>query len=167
MGNINEEWLVFKNEGNEHFKQNQMKEAVDAYSKGIKICQNETDKMVLYKNRSACYLKMECYQEAIQDADVVITIQPRDMKALFRRYKILFHLFYFLSILENQIEVIKKTCAITHEELLSLYKNQKIVYELLHNDISLSFEISICSYIQPKFTHTHTHAKEKNNPYNQ
>jgi len=79
------EWLVHKQEGNEHFKQNNIKEAVEAYSKGLELCQSETDKVVLYKNRSACYLKLEKYKEAISDADKVLKAQPNDVKALFRR----------------------------------------------------------------------------------
>jgi len=79
------EWMVYKNEGNEHFKQNNIKEAVEAYSKGLELCESDADKVVLYKNRSACYLKLEQFKEAASDADKVLKANPNDVKALFRR----------------------------------------------------------------------------------
>ena len=58
---------------------------MDAYTKGLQLCQNADEKVVLYKNRSACYLKLEKYKEALSDADKVLKAQPNDVKALFRR----------------------------------------------------------------------------------
>lgn len=81
----NEDWLVFKQEGNDFFRKDQLKEAVKSYSKGVRICDSENDKVVLYKNRSACYLKLEQYQECIKDTDAVLNVFTHDVKALFRR----------------------------------------------------------------------------------
>lgn len=36
MVNLKEEWLSFKDEGNDYFKNNKLTQAVDAYSKGLK-----------------------------------------------------------------------------------------------------------------------------------
>ena len=40
---------------------------------------------VYYKNRAACYLKIEKYNEAIVDCTRAVEIAPNDPKALFRR----------------------------------------------------------------------------------
>lgn len=85
MVNMKEDWLSFKEEGNDFFKRNELDQAVEAYTKGLNVCENEADKAVLYKNRSACYLKLEQYNEAVSDADYVLRVTPNDVKAMFRR----------------------------------------------------------------------------------
>ena len=90
MGNSGNEWLTFKQDGNEKFKSNDYKEAVESYSKALALCSETDDQCVLYKNRSACYLKLEQYQQACDDADKVLKHQGNDVKALFRRLVELF-----------------------------------------------------------------------------
>ena len=80
------DWSSLRNEGNNHFKECRYNEAVASYTQAIKICEIQAERCVLHKNRSVCYLKLEKYQEACGDADIVLESQPNDVKALFRRF---------------------------------------------------------------------------------
>lgn len=83
--------ILLKEQGNTLFQQGKYEEAVDCYTKGIKSCesqclaQTENDLAVLYKNRSACYLKKERYSEAAEDATRSLELVKNDPKAMFRR----------------------------------------------------------------------------------
>ena len=83
--------LLLKEQGNTFFKQGKFDEAVECYSQGIKLCQGlgelqvKDDLSVLYKNRSACFLKKEEYQKASEDATRSLELVHNDPKALFRR----------------------------------------------------------------------------------
>lgn len=78
-------WLTCKEKGNEEFKQNNFDEAITHYTKSLKLCDAIEDKCTLYRNRAACYLKLEKYEQATADADNVLKHKPNDVKALFRR----------------------------------------------------------------------------------
>lgn len=81
-----------KSDGNVHFKAEEYDVAVICYTQALKLCSpNEKDKDkakergVILKNRAACYLKLEKYEEASRDATESLKILPNDPKALFRR----------------------------------------------------------------------------------
>ena len=78
-------WLTYKEQGNEDFKLNRLREAIEQYTQAIKLCTSVTEKCVVYRNRAACYLKLEQYEQVIVDTDFVLKHQPGDVKALFRR----------------------------------------------------------------------------------
>ena len=78
-------WLTYKEQGNENFKLNRLREAIEQYTQAIKLCTSVTEKCVVYRNRAACYLKLEQYEQVIVDTDFVLKHQPGDVKALFRR----------------------------------------------------------------------------------
>ena len=78
-------WLTYKEQGNEDFKLNRLKEAIEQYTEAIKLCAKVTEQCVVYRNRAACHLKLEHYDEVIVDTDFVLKHQPGDVKALFRR----------------------------------------------------------------------------------
>jgi len=86
------DWLQCKQNGNDNFKTNKFEEALVEYTKALNLCEQTTDKCVVYRNRSACYLKLEKYNEAIEDCNEVLKNQPNDMKALFRRCQSYDHL---------------------------------------------------------------------------
>lgn len=56
-----------KEEGNALFKAGDMQGAVCCYTKALKLTDNQADSAVLYRNRSACYLKLEEYSKAEAD----------------------------------------------------------------------------------------------------
>ena len=77
---------VLKEKGNDLFKVKKYKEAADFYSKAIKVCPEDKskEKSVYHKNRAACYLKMERYESATVDCIAALTLNPGDVKALYR-----------------------------------------------------------------------------------
>jgi len=46
-----------KDEGNAHFQAGETEEAIESYSKAIKLCKDKKLSAIIYRNRSACYLK--------------------------------------------------------------------------------------------------------------
>lgn len=59
---------ALKEEGNTLFKAGDMQGAVCCYTKALKLSDSPADSAVLYRNRSACYLKLEEYSKAEADA---------------------------------------------------------------------------------------------------
>uniref|UniRef100_A0A7N6A234 UNC-45/Cro1/She4 central domain-containing protein n=1 Tax=Anabas testudineus TaxID=64144 RepID=A0A7N6A234_ANATE len=76
---------ALKDEGNTLFKAGDMQGAVCCYTKALKLTDNQAESAVLYRNRSACYLKLEEYNKAETDASQALDVDPGDMKARFRR----------------------------------------------------------------------------------
>uniref|UniRef100_A0A673BZ95 UNC-45/Cro1/She4 central domain-containing protein n=1 Tax=Sphaeramia orbicularis TaxID=375764 RepID=A0A673BZ95_9TELE len=62
-----------------------MQGAVSCYTKALVLSENQADSAVLYRNRSACYLKLEEYSKAEADASKALDTDPGDVKARFRR----------------------------------------------------------------------------------
>ena len=57
-----------KEEGNKFFGESKYPEAIERYSKAISIKDlPEKEKLVLFKNRAACFLKIEKFSEASVD----------------------------------------------------------------------------------------------------
>lgn len=63
-----QDFAALKEDGNALFKAGDMQGAVSCYTKALKLSGNPTDGAVLYRNRSACYLKLEEYTKAEADA---------------------------------------------------------------------------------------------------
>uniref|UniRef100_G3P6H7 Protein unc-45 homolog B n=1 Tax=Gasterosteus aculeatus aculeatus TaxID=481459 RepID=G3P6H7_GASAC len=76
---------VFKDEGNKYFQSGDTDKAIECYSKVIKTCKDNKVLAVIYRNRSACYLKKENYANAASDASKAIDVDAADIKALYRR----------------------------------------------------------------------------------
>uniref|UniRef100_A0AAY4CWL4 Protein unc-45 homolog B n=1 Tax=Denticeps clupeoides TaxID=299321 RepID=A0AAY4CWL4_9TELE len=77
--------VQLKEEGNKHFQAGQIDNAIDCYTKAIKSCKDKSVLAVIFRNRSACYLKKENYNNAASDASRAIDIDAKDIKALYRR----------------------------------------------------------------------------------
>ncbi|KAL7728996.1 hypothetical protein ACLKA6_019831 [Drosophila palustris] len=77
--------ISHKDKGNEAFKASQWSEAVQQYSSAIKLGAKHKELPVFYKNRAAAYLKLEQYQNALDDCTESLRLAPNDPKALFRR----------------------------------------------------------------------------------
>ncbi|KAH9490559.1 Protein unc-45 B [Bulinus truncatus] len=77
---------TFREKGNEYFKLGNYEEALSYYTKALDSGPiKDTEKAVLFKNRAACYLKLNKFQEAAEDASQSLELSPNDPKALFRR----------------------------------------------------------------------------------
>lgn len=49
--------IQLKEEGNKHFQAGDVDKAIECYSSAIKLCKDKKVLAVVYRNRSACYLK--------------------------------------------------------------------------------------------------------------
>ena len=63
----------WKQKGNDAMKENRFKDALEHYTKGIKI---DGSNHVLYSNRSAVFAKLEMYDKALSDAESAIELKP-------------------------------------------------------------------------------------------
>ena len=85
QGQVDRSWETSKQSGNDLFRTSKYSEAVVEYSEALANCPNKEDKNILYRNRAACYLKLDKFQEAFDDTTIVVEQHPSDVKALFRR----------------------------------------------------------------------------------
>uniref|UniRef100_A0A9J7XCX0 Unc-45 myosin chaperone A n=1 Tax=Cyprinus carpio carpio TaxID=630221 RepID=A0A9J7XCX0_CYPCA len=72
-------------EGNNHFKAGDVQQALSCYTKALKISDCQSESAVLYRNRAACYLKLEDHTKAEADATKALDVDQGDVKARFRR----------------------------------------------------------------------------------
>uniref|UniRef100_A0A8C8EBI9 TOM34 protein n=1 Tax=Otus sunia TaxID=257818 RepID=A0A8C8EBI9_9STRI len=72
---------TLKEEGNELVKKGNHKKAVEKYSESLKLNQE----CATYTNRALCYLALKQYQEAVQDCSEALRLDPKNVKALYRR----------------------------------------------------------------------------------
>ncbi|NXJ79619.1 TOM34 protein, partial [Trogon melanurus] len=70
-----------KEEGNELVKKGNHKKAVEKYSESLKLNQD----CATYTNRALCYLSLKQYQDAVQDCTEALRLDPKNVKALYRR----------------------------------------------------------------------------------
>uniref|UniRef100_A0A8C1WN56 Protein unc-45 homolog B n=1 Tax=Cyprinus carpio TaxID=7962 RepID=A0A8C1WN56_CYPCA len=77
--------VQLKEEGNKHFQAGEIDKAIECYTKAIKSCKDKKALAVIYRNRSACFLKKENYNNAVSDASKAIDVDAADIKALYRR----------------------------------------------------------------------------------
>lgn len=77
----------FKDNGNVAFKNGDWIEAIEMYSKAIEaICDPDSKNVAIYlKNRAAAYLKLNKFEEALEDCENSLKNAPGDPKALYRR----------------------------------------------------------------------------------
>ncbi|NXS13051.1 TOM34 protein, partial [Neodrepanis coruscans] len=72
---------TLKEEGNELVKKGNHKKAVEKYSESLKLNQE----CATYTNRALCYLTLKQYKEAAQDCTEALKLDPKNVKALYRR----------------------------------------------------------------------------------
>lgn len=53
--------IQLKEEGNKHFQVGEIDKAIECYTKAIKVCKDKNVQAVIYRNRSACFLKKVLY----------------------------------------------------------------------------------------------------------
>ncbi|NXU53502.1 TTC31 protein, partial [Turnix velox] len=72
--------------GNEAAQKGHYAEAVQAFTEAIKLNPKEHR---FFGNRSYCYEKLQCYEEALRDAEMSLGLQPEWPKGFFRKGKAL------------------------------------------------------------------------------
>ena len=81
----------WKARGNQIYLKKHYRDALQAYSNGIQLCQESgTDleiQKTLYLNRAACYISLERYQAALKDAEWVLERDAHNQKGLYRAGK--------------------------------------------------------------------------------
>lgn len=65
---LSQDPAALKEEGNALFKAGDMQGAVCCYTEALKLSDGKAESAVLYRNRSACYLKLEECKKAEADA---------------------------------------------------------------------------------------------------
>eukprot|EP00928_Gymnodinium_smaydae_P038442 TRINITY_DN26519_c0_g9_i1.p1 TRINITY_DN26519_c0_g9~~TRINITY_DN26519_c0_g9_i1.p1 ORF type:complete len:1305 (-),score=322.74 TRINITY_DN26519_c0_g9_i1:68-3982(-) len=102
--NLYDQALMSKRVGNEHFKKGDFRSALssyrDALRKTVAICSNDSENVendqglvadveqlsvALYLNISLCHIKLGEYEDAIGVAGEALSLQPDNVKGLFRR----------------------------------------------------------------------------------
>merc|ERR1719443_546801 len=83
--------VMLKNEGNVSLKAGKYEEALKDYKKAIDNIKDQSDKdavtlrLQLLQNSSLCHLKQREYRTTIEVCEEALKIDPRSVKALFRR----------------------------------------------------------------------------------
>ncbi|NXF28662.1 TOM34 protein, partial [Nyctibius bracteatus] len=72
---------TLKEEGNELVKKGNHKKAIEKYSESLKLNQE----CATYTNRALCYLTLKQYKEAVQDCTEALRLDPKNVKAFYRR----------------------------------------------------------------------------------
>ncbi|XP_044261453.1 protein unc-45 homolog B [Tribolium madens] len=105
---MSSEALKYKDEGNEAFKNGNWDSAAKLYTKAINLEKAESkDLAVFLKNRAAAYLKLNKFEEALNDCDKSLEIVPNDPKALFRRCQALESLERFEEAYRDATQIFK------------------------------------------------------------
>lgn len=74
--------LEFKNKGNQALQQGDTNKAIELYSKGLEI---EPENPELLSNRSAAFVKLEKYADALNDAEKLLKLRPNWGKTYLRK----------------------------------------------------------------------------------
>uniref|UniRef100_A0A7N6B7D7 Mitochondrial import receptor subunit TOM70 n=1 Tax=Anabas testudineus TaxID=64144 RepID=A0A7N6B7D7_ANATE len=106
-----------KNKGNKYFKATKYENAIQCYTEAIALCPTEqkSDLSTFYQNRAAAYEQQMKWTEVVQDCSKAVELNPRYIKALFRRAKA-------LEKLDNKKECLEDVTAVC---ILEAFQNQQ------------------------------------------
>uniref|UniRef100_H3CZ92 Mitochondrial import receptor subunit TOM70 n=1 Tax=Tetraodon nigroviridis TaxID=99883 RepID=H3CZ92_TETNG len=106
-----------KNKGNKYFKAGKYENAIQCYTEAIGLCPDEqkSDLSTFYQNRAAAFEQQMKWTEVVQDCSQAVELNPRYIKALFRRAKA-------LEKLDNKKECLEDVTAVC---ILEAFQNQQ------------------------------------------
>ncbi|XP_061833524.1 mitochondrial import receptor subunit TOM70 [Nerophis lumbriciformis] len=106
-----------KNRGNKYFKAAKYENAIQCYTEAIALCpaEQKSDLSTFYQNRAAAYEQQMKWTEVVQDCSQAVGLNPRYIKALFRRAKA-------LEKLDNKKECLEDVTAVC---ILEAFQNQQ------------------------------------------
>ncbi|KAK1897347.1 Mitochondrial import receptor subunit TOM70 [Dissostichus eleginoides] len=121
-----------KNKGNKYFKAGKYENAIQCYTEAIALCPTEqkTDLSTFYQNRAAAYEQQMKWAEVVQDCSQAVDMNPRYIKALFRRAKA-------LEKLENRRECLEDVTAVCILEAFQNQQSMLLADKVLNNPLSL------------------------------
>ncbi|XP_028655675.1 mitochondrial import receptor subunit TOM70 [Erpetoichthys calabaricus] len=78
-----------KNKGNKYFKASRYDSAIQCYTDAINLCppDQKSDLSTFYQNRAAAYEQQQKWKQVVEDCTQAVELNPRYIKALFRRAK--------------------------------------------------------------------------------
>lgn len=84
------ESIELKSEGNKYFRENLFEKSIELYTKALDVCplQLSNERSVIYANRSAAKIHCNQLNEALEDSNSAIDLNPTYVKALLRRAQI-------------------------------------------------------------------------------
>ena len=117
-----------KEKGNEFFKRGDHNEAYKLYTQAIQLAStdasvDQSQLHIIYANRAASLLSLERFQEALDDCDKVIELDPKFTKAYLRKalaLRGLGQLTKALEVVEAGLEIDKNPKAVAVPELLQV-----------------------------------------------
>ncbi|ELK36875.1 Mitochondrial import receptor subunit TOM70 [Myotis davidii] len=88
-GNSLDRAQAAKNKGNKYFKAGKYEQAIHCYTEAISLCPTEknVDLSTFYQNRAAAFEQLQKWKEVAQDCTKAVELNPKYVKALFRRAK--------------------------------------------------------------------------------
>uniref|UniRef100_A0A8C6MME6 Mitochondrial import receptor subunit TOM70 n=1 Tax=Nothobranchius furzeri TaxID=105023 RepID=A0A8C6MME6_NOTFU len=106
-----------KNKGNKYFKAGKYEKAIQCYTEAIGLCPGDqkADLSTFYQNRAAAFEQQLKWTEVVQDCSQAVELNPRYIKALFRRAKA-------LEKLDNKKECLEDVTAVC---ILEAFQNQQ------------------------------------------
>ncbi|XP_068126798.1 mitochondrial import receptor subunit TOM70 [Hyperolius riggenbachi] len=78
-----------KNKGNKYFKAGRFDQAIQCYTEAISMCppDKKVDLSTFFQNRAAAHEQLLSWKEVVQDCTEAVKLNPKYVKALFRRAK--------------------------------------------------------------------------------
>lgn len=119
----------FKTIGNEFFKNGKYQDAYDAYSKAVELNVGGNKQCIYLSNRAFTSLKLENYGIAIIDANASIEIDPKYLKAYYRRGSAYFALNHLKDAIKD-FKRVNKLAPTDKDGKLKLEAAQKLKIEL-------------------------------------
>jgi len=74
-----------KAEGNDHFSNGRYEEAAACYTRALELTQDPIERSVLYSNRAACHSQHQNWHKMLEDCNLAIEQNPKNVKAVMRR----------------------------------------------------------------------------------
>ncbi|XP_072901236.1 mitochondrial import receptor subunit TOM70 [Hemitrygon akajei] len=78
-----------KNKGNKYFKAGKFEQAIQCYTEAISLCplDQKQDLSTFYQNRAAAFEQQQKWKEVAEDCSKAVELNPKYIKALYRRAK--------------------------------------------------------------------------------
>ena len=74
-----------KAEGNDHFSNGRYEEAAACYTRALELTTDKMERSVLYSNRAACHSQHQNWHKMLEDCNLALEANPKNVKAMMRR----------------------------------------------------------------------------------